>query len=94
MMEQRLSSICEDTNLKAIHNCVVQQQSFSWLSSICEDTNLKAIHNRLHPWIYRPDRVPGQFLVHVGQPCGVLPAVQLSHDHNPLKVVTEGITPS
>ena len=37
--------MCEDTNLKAIHNCNLQKDMFTGLSSMCEDTNLKAIHN-------------------------------------------------
>ena len=37
--------MCEDTNLKAIHNPSVLFIFYILLSSMCEDTNLKAIHN-------------------------------------------------
>ena len=37
--------MCEDTNLKAIHNTGKQTNRLTKLSSMCEDTNLKAIHN-------------------------------------------------
>ena len=41
--------MCEDTNLKAIHNSSHVVTIMSTLSSMCEDTNLKAIHNTLWP---------------------------------------------
>ena len=37
--------MCEDTNLKAIHNDNRIIFLELMLSSMCEDTNLKAIHN-------------------------------------------------
>ena len=37
--------MCEDTNLKAIHNVKLFLSLPFLLSSMCEDTNLKAIHN-------------------------------------------------
>ena len=40
--------MCEDTNLKAIHNGECNDENIIWLSSMCEDTNLKAIHNLCH----------------------------------------------
>ena len=40
-----LSSMCEDTKLKAIHNFNFFIFFVHKLSSMCEDTKLKAIHN-------------------------------------------------
>ena len=37
--------MCEDTNLKAIHNGGTLLATVIGLSSMREDTNLKAIHN-------------------------------------------------
>ena len=42
-----LSSMCEDTKLKAIHNDTLLGCVAFGLSSMCEDTKLKAIHNLL-----------------------------------------------
>ena len=45
MISSWLSSMCEDTKLKAIHNLCKDKYIVLQLSSMCEDTKLKAIHN-------------------------------------------------
>ena len=46
--------MCEDTNLKAIHNLNMLLIRIIRLSSMCEDTNLKAIHNNYRLIHFKP----------------------------------------
>ena len=52
-----LSSMCEDTKLKAIHNFTCRIIYVNMLSSMCEDTKLKAIHNALWGKSFEPEVV-------------------------------------